>query len=255
MGGATTQVRMASEIDPFSVERGEAVALSTGQTLELPVEMEVDLWAVVVPADRERVAELLPEGLSPIRAGRGTAAVWLLTERFHDVEGDLGSFDEFAIALAATPGGPSGIPYVSPVTESDIYIWQLPVSTEEAVAFGEVWNYPGTLADIEISEEGGYKQTRVSLDGDHLITTRVKPPRAIPMETMIPSYVDVDGMPARIPATMRGDLGIWPYTTRFTYTLGTHPLADEIRSLGLGNRAFARTYGDVDITIQPAEPV
>lgn len=243
--------------NPHPSDGGRKVTLSTGETIELPVSLDATMTAVVLPADRERVAALLPAGLSPTRAGRGTAPVGLLSVEYHDVgDGALEPYDEFAVIVGATPGAPSGIPYLSPLRRNDGYVWYMPVTREPARAFGaEIWGYPKVVADIDIEDSKGRRRTTVTIDGDRFLTMAVERPRTVAREDAITAYAVKDGTLLRVRGDLSGDVGIWPYTRRFSYALGDHPNAERLRELDLGDRAFARFYADGVITFGPGDPV
>lgn len=240
-----------------AIEAGDEVTLSTGETIRLPVPLEATMSAAIVPADRTRVDELLPAGLSPIRAGRASAAVWLLSVAYHDVDdGALEPYDEFAIVLGATHGAPSGIPYLSPLHRTEGYVWYMPVSHEPARAFGdEIWGYPKVVGDVDIEEADGRRRTTVTVEGDHLLTVDVERPRTFSREDSITVYTVKDGRLLATRGDLSGAMGMWPYSTRFSCTLGDHPKADELRELDLGDRAFTRFYADGDLTFGPGRPL
>lgn len=236
---------------------GDAVTLSTGQTLDLPVAMDSTITAVVLPADRRAAAGLLPDGLSPIRAGRGTAAVWLLSATHRNVGGGaVEQYDEFAVMVAATPGAPDGVPYASPVLRTETYVWWMPVTTEPARAFGdETWGYPKVVADIDVKERTARRRTTVTVDGDRLLTFGVEKPPTIQRSDTLTTYTVREGRLLRVRADVSGELGLWPYTTGFSLTLGEHPRAATLRDLDLGDRAFARYHGDGRLRFRAGEPV
>lgn len=239
------------------LEPGDAVTLSTGQRIELPVATEATMTAAIVPADREQAAALLPSALSPVRAGIGTAAVWLLSVEYHDIDdGSLAPYNEFAVVIAATPGPPAGVPFLSPLFRTEGYVWHMPVTTESARAFGEeIWGFPKVVADIEIEETDGRRRTTVTVDGDHLITTEVTKPPTVFRNDNLTAYAVKDGTLLRIQGDLAAEMGLWPYSRRFSYTLGDHSRAETLRDLSLGDRAFTRFYADGEVTFGPGEPV
>lgn len=244
-----------SSARPF--ETGNEVTLSTGQTVGLPATTEATMTAAIVPADRERVAALLPSGLSPLRSGRGTAAVWLLSVEYHDVDhGSLEPYDEFAVVFGATSGSPEGVPYLSPLLRTEGYVWYMPVTTESARAFGdEIWGYPKVVADVDIEETNGRRRTTVAVDGEHLVTLEVEQPPTLSRNDSLTAYAVKDRTLLRVPGQISGEMGMWPYSREFSYTLGDHPKAEQLRRLDLGDRAFTRFYADGEVTFGPGEPV
>jgi len=236
---------------------GDAVTLSTGETLDLPVAMDSTITAVVLPADRQAAAELLPDGLSPIRGGRGTAAVWLMSASHRNVgDGALDDYDEFAVMISATHGAPDGVPYVSPVFRTETYVWCLPVTTEPARAFGEeIWGYPKVVADIDVEDGPRRRRTTVTVDGDRLLTLTIPKPPTVRRSDTLTTYAVRDGRLLQVRADVTGELGVWPYSTGFSYTLGEHPRAGTLRGLDLGDRSFARFHGDARLRFRAGTPV
>lgn len=112
---------------------------------------------VILPSGRTAVNKLLPTGLSPIRAGRGTAPS-LAAERgvSRRRRRAIDPYDEFVVVLGATTGGSSGTPYVSPVVGTVGYVWYVPVTHQPARAFGdEMWGHPTVVRVVNFEEYGG----------------------------------------------------------------------------------------------------
>lgn len=243
--------------DASRFENGDEVTLSTGQTVELPAYTRATMSAVIVPASRRRVAALLPPGLSPVRAGFGTAAVWLLSVEYHDIgRGALDPYDEFAVIIAATPDSGTGVPYVSPLARTEGYVWYMPVTTEPGRAFGdEVWGYPKVVADIDIEDDGRRRRTTVTVDGDRFITMSMARPPTVTRDETLTAYTETEGSLLRTRGDLSGEMGAWPYSRRFSYSLGDHPKAETLRELELGDRAFARFYADGDAVFGAGKPI
>lgn len=237
--------------------KGEAVTLSTGETLEFPIRTNSAITAVILSADRDRTAELLPNGLAPIQASRGRAAIWLMSAQHRNVgDGSMEDYNEFAVMISATAGGADGIPYISPLLRTETYVWYMPVTHEPARAFGdELWGYPKEVAEIEVDEQDDRHRTTVTADGDHFITLEVEHPPTFSQEDTLTTYTVKDDTLLRVDTDSSGEMGIWPYTTKFSYTLGDHPRATELEQLDLGSRAFGRFYGTGELVFPPGEPI
>lgn len=241
-----------------SIQAGEEITLSTGQTVSLPARTEATMAAAILPADREAVADLLPPGLSPIRAGWGTASVWLMSVAYHDIDdGALEPYNEFAVVIHAIPGKISGVPYVSPFRNSGGgYVWYMPVTHEPARAFGdEIWGYPKVVADIDIEETNGQMETTVTIDGDHFITLSVKRPWTFSREEDLTAYSRKDGTLQQIQLQLSGELGMWPYSRGVSVTLGDHPKARRLANLDFQDRAFVRQYADGQFVTSAPQPL
>ena len=239
------------------IEAGDAVTLSTGETIELPATLEATMAAVLLPADRERVAAQLPPNLSPIRAGCGKAPVWLLSVAYNDVGGGaIEPYDEFAVVLGATPGPASGVPYLSPLVRTEGYVWYMPVTHESARAFGdEIWAFPKVVGDVDVREADGWRETTVAVDGERVVSLAMKRPPTISRTDSITAYTATEAGTFGVAFEFSGRMGAWPYSGQFSCTLGDHPKADELRTFGLGDRAYLRFFATGEFTIYPGRRV
>lgn len=234
---------------------GDSVELSTGEVIELPVSMRATMDGVIVPARREWVARRLPDGLTPIRGGWGTAPVWILSVDYHEINGGaLRPYSELTVTLGATPNGTPGVPYFAPLVRTGGYVWHMAVTHEPARAFGEeVWGYPKSVADIETRRRGDWKQTRVTAGGQKFITIDVKEPPTISGENHLTAYTTPGEELLSARLDLSGELGLWPCSAAFTYSLGDHPKAQQLKQARLGDRAFARFYASGDVRAHPGE--
>jgi len=220
-----------------------------GRTVGLPVEVRsAAQWGAqyLVPA---AAAQRLvgPTGLEVTGPVPGRALVALAVCRYDDT--DLDAYHEVAVSVvvrrhdAARGIGASG--RLREFARGDIgaYIHRLPVDQEFTCAAGRnVWGFPKWVTTIDIDEPGtagsGTGTTvRLVDDGVHVLTLTlasggpIRLPAAAP-----PSYSFRDGVLRRTEWTTSSD-GV---TGRFggaTLVLGDHPMADELRGLGLPKRA------------------
>ncbi|RRJ31179.1 acetoacetate decarboxylase family protein [Halocatena pleomorpha] len=245
--------------DTDEVSGSERVTLSTGQTVTLPLSTRATMTGVVISAALDGVRKLLPSGLSPVRLGPRRAAVTFLAVEYHSVDGGtVEPYNEFGVLVPAfrdasnsgfrgrLPGGVGG------------YVWYLPVTTEPARALGvEIWGYPKVTGEIDITDSGSRRQTTVSVDGKHLLTVEIGRPSSLPVEPSVrtESYTVQDGTVLKEPLSFEGQFGVWPLSTQLSYTLGSHPRADALRELSLGNRALVRCHGTGTFEIHPGTPI
>lgn len=237
----------------------EATTISTGQTVELPVRTEGTMLGAVFAAPRRAVSDLLPDGLSPIRATpAGKAAVTFLSVAYHsvDVEG-LEPYNEFAVILPATHESSPGLPYLSALTQAtDGYVWYMPVTTDPARAFGvEVWGFPKVVGDITHDDTGSTRETTVTIDGDRFVTFECARPPSMETQDTGFSYTSTDDELIRVPHRIDADAGLWPFSTDVSVTFGDHPKADDLRNLTLGPRALARVSVDGEAFFYPGQTV
>lgn len=118
-----------------------------------------------------------------------------------------------------------------------MYIHRLPVTQEFTLAAGrEIWGYPKVLADIEIVETNLGARCKMRLDGEEVLSVRIRPGRMKLPNRTPPTYSHLDGITRRTEWTLDGAT-----TARVggvDIRLGNHPVADELRALGLPKRAL-----------------
>lgn len=206
-----------------------------GQRVALPVEVRVARSAAATFLVRHAAAAALLDGtgLAPARLPGGRALCILAMVDYAD--NDLGQYGEVAmcIGVAKHDGVPPGA-----------YIHQLPVDGEFTRAAGrEIWGFPKWMADIDLDIGPRGARGRLS-EGDELVLELEIGRRWLPLPSKpaeMSAYANLDGTTRRTPFTSRatevrgGPLGA-------KLTVGTrHPMALELRSLGLPKRAVMST--------------
>ena len=237
----------------------DSITLSTGQTVEFPLEVEATMLGVAYAASPDAIEALLPDGIRPIRATPGgDAAVTLLSVEYRDigVEG-IDPYDEFGVIVPAVHGSTRTVPYLSALTRAPSgYIWYLPVTTEPAKALGvDVWGHPKVVADITHEDEGSKRRTAVTVDGERFITMVVDRPPAIRRRDDGYSYSVKDGELRRAPIDVDAEMGGWPFTRRAAVAFGDHERATPLRELDVGGRALARFGLEGTARFHPGEPL
>jgi hypothetical protein len=228
-----------------------------GRRVSVPVEVRrAGQWSVqyLVPsAAAQRLVD--PTGLTVTSPLPGKALVALAVCRYDDT--DLDPYHEVAMSFVvrahdARPDA-SGLERLKEFGTGAIgvYIHQLPVDQEFSCAAGrDIWGFPKWVASIDIDEpppddsdrsggSGGSGTTVRLVDrGEHVLSLtmtgggRLQLPSKAP-----PTYSFRDGVLRRTTWTtsserVSGRLG------GATLILGHHPMADELRSLGLPKRAL-----------------
>ncbi len=221
-----------------------------GEKIEVPVEVrEAQACSSVFPVDPVAVRELLSgTGLEPVRiAGRALCALAFVRH----LDTDLGPYHEFAFApLAQLPGrrGSAGA-----------YIRWLPVNQTFTCAVGrELWGFPKEIADIRIEPHGRGRRCEVRLDGRLVVALDVPggvPAPAGPVGGSMQTYTHRDGVLRGTPWVMHpANVRMRPGGSRIE--LGDHPIADEMRALGLPARAlFTSSFGSLRMTFQEATEI
>ncbi len=219
-----------------------------GETVRMPVEIRrADACSAMFAVDAAAARRLLADrGLEPVRLA-GHAICSMAFVRY--VDGDLGPYHEFAFALLARrPGRGVGA-----------YIHWLPVNQSFTCAAGrQIWGFPKELADIRITPAGLGRRCEVRL-GDRLVVA-LRVGAGIPLPSglggaSVDAYTSLEGVLRRTPWVMNpGAVRGRPGGARIQ--LGDHPVADEMRALGLPGRAlFSTRIGLLRMRFEDAQEV
>jgi hypothetical protein len=178
---------------------------------------------------------------------RGRAICSLAFIRYAD--GDLGPYHEFAVAFLVKGAGGIGA-----------FIHWLPVNQTFTLDAGRsIWGFPKVLADIPMDLTSRIKRCLVRLDGLTVIELTVKPGVTMPSGAGAPkveAYSCLHDMTRRTPWTMKpGAVRMRPGGA--TVRLGDHPIAEELRPLGLeGAHALSSsTVAHLSMEFGPAQEV
>lgn len=190
----------------------------------------------LIPCQQLHVPELFP--------GRTLCVIAAVEYR----DNDLGQYNEVAVAFFVTHGGTRPMPLfgmVSAFRRHTIgsYIHRLPVTTTFSRDAGrDIWGFPKTVDAIECRDEGLRRACAWSADGKHVLTLSMpRGGRRHMAEMPQDNYAWRDGVLWKTPSVMGGDdVGIRLGGARLT--LGPHPIADELRGLGLPKRALMSTW-------------
>jgi hypothetical protein len=216
-----------------------------GRTVTMPVEVRdassaaatylVDsaVARTMLPSPDLDVVELLP--------GRALFSIAAIDYR----DNDLGDYDEISLAFFVRErGAPRGLPYVGTLIDFlrgnvATYIWKLPVNqsfTRDAGA--GIWGFPKTVEVIDFDDAGDRRRARLVMDGRHVLTfsTLAHGSRTIP-DAPTTTYTMVGGRLHRTRFTM-GSREVGFAVGGAELTLGDHPIAAELRRLGLPRRAL-----------------
>ena len=238
---------------------GESETLSTGHEVALPLSTHATMTGAVLSAAPDAVNDLLPAGLTPVRATRNRAAVTLLCVDYDRIGYDSGitPYNEFGVLIPAVHDDTRTLPYVSVFTRGvSGYVWHLPVTSEPAKALGvDIWGYPKEVAEITHDDDGSTRHTSVRLDGQHLIDVTVERPPMFSQSDSSVSYTTNDGDVLCEELELNGEIGLWPYSSKVSYTLGDHPRAQRLGELDLSDRALMRFAADTEFVIHEGDSV
>jgi hypothetical protein len=223
-----------------------------GRQVAAPVEVRrAAQWSVqyLVPAGPAQRL-VAPTGLEVTGPLPGRALMSLAVCRYDDT--DLGPYHEVATSFVVrrhdAPAGASAATRLRELATGAIgvYIHRLPVDQEFSCTAGrEIWGFPKWVTSIEIDEPGPAPartgtgmSVRLVDEATHVLSLSVATGGRL-------------ALPARAPPTYSWADGVLRCTTWTTssegtggriggaiLTLGNHPMADELRSIGLPRRAL-----------------
>ncbi len=190
----------------------------------------------LIPDARLQVPELLP--------GRTICIIAGIEYR----DNDLGQYNELSIAFFVTMGGGRPLPFFGMLSgflrgQLGAYIHRLPVTTSFSRDAGrDIWGFPKTVDAIEFTDAGARRSCRLSVDGTHVLTLTMTRGGKRRMKDMPQdAYAWRDGILWRTPSVMGGE-GVGVRLGGATLSLGNHPIAEELRGLGLPRRALMSTW-------------
>jgi hypothetical protein len=238
---------------------GKLETLSTGHDVRLPLSTHATMTGAVLSASPEAVRELLPAGLAPVRATPNRAAVTFLCVDYDRIGHDSGiePYNEFGVLIPAVHDNSRTLPFLSVLTRGVTgLVWHLPVTSEPAKALGvDIWGYPKEVADIVHEDDGSTRRTTVEIDDQQLIDMTVDRPPMFEQSDSGVSYTTKDGTILCEQLELNGEIGLWPYSSSISYTLGDHPRARRLAELDLSDRALLRFAADTEFVIHEGNPV
>jgi hypothetical protein len=190
----------------------------------------------LLPGGEFRVAEMAP--------GRALCSIAAIDYR----DNDLGDYREVSIALFVRPRGERSLPWLG--TWRDLfrsclgtYILHLPVDQDFTREAGcAIWGFPKTVQQIDF--EVGPDSTRCELvyAGERALELRLPRggSRTLP-EQILTTYTHIEGVAHRTRFVSRAE-GFGVRLGGAELRLGSGPLAEALRSLGLPRRALMSTW-------------
>lgn len=196
-------------------------------------------------------------GIEPAEFLPGKAMLSLAMVDYRD--NDLGDYHEFSIAFFVREAkARRGLPYVGAWTrmlKGDVatYIRHLPVDQSFTCEAGRtIWGFPKTVQEVDIAYADGRATCRLVMDGKLVLQMSV--PRGgekeLP-ESELLTYSVVDSQTCKTPFTSScSGFGVTG-GGKTEIELGDHPIAEELRRLGLPKKPlmgmwmehFAATFG------------
>jgi hypothetical protein len=212
-----------------------------GTVLTMPVKIrKANQHMAMFSADADAAQRMVDySGLQVCRYLPGPAIVVLML--MHYIDGDLGQYYEYGTNVMVNPPG-STASGPRALQSAGAFIHHLPVDQAFTLEAGRtIWGYPKVMADFTI-REGRQFGFDVSIDGQFAVGMEFRPGLRIPSaftsrEQEYRTYSYRDGV-------LRETLGESTLTgVRYRLggarvTLGEHPYAKELASLGFPKRAL-----------------
>jgi hypothetical protein len=226
-----------------TVAGAEDAFVFEGRRVTLPVQVrEAANWSAQYLVPRPAAQRIIADtGLEVAEPFPGRALLALAFVRYEDT--DLDRYHEVAVSFVvrrhdATPARRAARLREVPARRCGVYIHQLPVDQTFTMAAGAgIWGYPKFLAAIDIDEDERSATCRLEHDNEHILSLRVASggPLRLPTPAM-PTYTWRQGV-LRMTEWTTGGTGLGGHIGGAHLTLGRHPIAEELRSLGLPRRA------------------
>lgn len=220
-----------------------------GQEFTLPCEVrDASSGAVtyLVPAAAARemlqgpdfaIAEFLP--------GKAVCSIAVIDYR----DNDLGDYDEVSIAFFVRPKEErAGLPWIGNWIDMfrnrlGVHIVHLPVNQSFTCEAGsKIWGYPKTVQEIDYSYKEDSVTCRLVYNGEHALTITV--PRGGKQnieDGAMTSFSYIDGIP-HMTSALQNVEGFGTHFKGVELTLGSGPIADQLRSLGLPKRPMMSVW-------------
>jgi hypothetical protein len=216
-----------------------------GREVRLPVVVrDASSGAATYAVSAAAARRLIPgSALEPVEIWPGKALCSLAVIQYRD--NDLGDYNEVSIAFfVREKQSAGGLPYIGTIADFlrgrvATYIHHLPVDQSFTCDAGRtIWGFPKTVERIDFSHESQRASCALYMGGSHVLTLSVPRggSRRLP-DSVMTTYSFIDGVPHRTEFSSGGE-GVGFHLGGAELTLGAHPIADELRTLGLPKRAL-----------------
>ena len=231
-----------------------------GREVRLPVVVrDASSGAATYLIDARAARRLVPEAFEVAEVWPGKALFSLAVIDYRD--NDLGDYHEVSITFFVRRRGERRNPLA---TIGDFfrgalptYIRHLPVDQGFTREAGEtIWGFPKTVQRIDWERRPERVTCALHMDGQHVLTLSLPAggARALP-EQHLTTYSLIGGRPHATPFTSKAE-GAGFHLGGAELSLGVHPIADELRSLGLPKKALMTMWMErMQGTFEEARPI
>jgi hypothetical protein len=202
-----------------------------GQTVTLPcIVRDAGSGNVIFPVPSAGAQALIPgDAFEVVEMAPGLTQAILAIIDYRD--NDLGDYNEVGIIFSVRPRGASD-------DVQGTFIYKLPVDQSFTCEAGcGIWGFPKSVESIDYEYAEDSVRSRLEMDGQHVFTLTI--PRgevadADEMATQTYTYIDGIAHETRFTTGGRG-MSINPGGQGVVLELGDHPIAGELRALGLAD--------------------
>ena len=200
-----------------------------GQTVTMPVDVRDGSSATVIfDVALDAARSLAPAGFEVVESAPGRAQFALALIDYKD--NDLGSYLEVGTILFVRPeaGGEDGT-----------FITHLPVTEQfTCVAGNQIWGFPKSVEQIEVTNTDTTSRWVLTMDGELVVDITVPRGGSDEMPPMpLAAYTLIDCRPHITRFTQGGSGSGLSMPADVVLTLGNHPIAKELASLGLSRES------------------
>jgi acetoacetate decarboxylase len=238
-GTAVSTTPAATQAQTFVVQ---------GRTVSLPVIVrDATSMSAMFVVPSAAVRRLLPPAsihVPELFPGRTLCVIAGIEYR----DNDLGRYNEVSVAFFVTTGSRAPTPLFGMLSgfrrgTLGAYIHRLPVTTSFSRDAGrDIWGFPKTVDDIQFHADGARTACTLAADGKHVLTLSMpRGGRRHMKEMPQDAYAWHNGVLWKTPSVMGGD-GVGLRFGGVALALGDHPIAAELRGLGLPKRALMGTW-------------
>ncbi len=219
--------------------------LIQGRTVTMPCHVRDACSATATWLVSARAAQALLRGpgleIAEVLPGRGLLSIACINY----IDNDLGDYDEISIALFVRRRGErSRVPYVGAAADMmrgllPTHIIHLPVSQSFTCEAGKtIWGFPKTVDDIDFDTSGDRARCVWSKDGVNVLKLSLpKGGQKTFPEQILRTYSYIAGALHETQFASSAE-GLGVRLGGANIELGPHPIADELRSLGLPKPAL-----------------
>ncbi|HSP96676.1 MAG TPA: acetoacetate decarboxylase family protein [Candidatus Dormibacteraeota bacterium] len=231
-----------------------------GREVRLPVEVrDASSGAATYLVDAQAARRLVPEAFEVAEVWPGRALFSLAVIDYRD--NDLGAYHEVSIAFFVRRRGERRFPLANIADffrgRLATYIRHLPVDGSFTRDAGEtIWGFPKTVQQIDWQRRPERLTCSLTMDGQHVLTLSLPAggARTLPEQHLV-TYSLIHGAPHSTPFTSSAE-GAGFHLGGADLTLGSHPIADELRTLGLPKKALMTMWMErMRGTFSAAEPL